>query len=128
MSLDVAAKLAPTIGASGFTPRQVRFLVLVLEHSGVCLPRQYRTFAGVAHGRQTHRCFEKLIRRGFATTDQKAYAAGALSMDKSGVFGKYLFVAGQKVFIQGRVIGDTLRIGDAGSRRSEAWAWLKRRP
>jgi hypothetical protein len=51
----------------GFTERQARFLVLVLEHSGVCLPRQYRTFAGVAHGRQSHRFFEKLIAGGFAT-------------------------------------------------------------
>jgi hypothetical protein len=39
------------VRAAGFTPRQARFLVLVLEHSGVCLPRQYRTFAGIAHGR-----------------------------------------------------------------------------
>jgi hypothetical protein len=60
--------------ASGFTERQARFLVLVPEHSGVCLPRQYRTFAGVAHGRQTHRFFEHLIRGGFATTDLSAPA------------------------------------------------------
>jgi RHS repeat-associated protein len=53
----------------GFTPRQARFLMLVLEHSGVCLPRQYRTFAGIAHGRHTHRVFAKLITDGFATTD-----------------------------------------------------------
>ncbi|MCX6544158.1 MAG: hypothetical protein NTV05_07045 [Acidobacteria bacterium] len=44
--------------ASGFTERQAHFLVLVLEHSGVCLPRQYRTFAGIAHGRQRHDLFE----------------------------------------------------------------------
>ena len=31
-------------------------------------------FAGVAHGRQTHRFFEKLIRGGFATTDLAAPA------------------------------------------------------
>ncbi len=44
----------------GLTARQARFLVLVLEHSGVCLPRQYRAFAGIAHGRQTDRFFSKL--------------------------------------------------------------------
>jgi hypothetical protein len=38
--------------------RHARFPVLVLERSGVCLPRQYRAFAGLAHGRQTHRFFD----------------------------------------------------------------------
>jgi hypothetical protein len=53
--------------------------VLVLEHSGVCLPRQYRTFSGIAHGRETHRFFAKLIAGGFATTDLVAAAhAGRL--------------------------------------------------
>jgi len=54
--------------------RQARFLVLVLEHSGVCLPRQYRTFAGIAHGRHTHGFFETLIAGGSATTDLAAPA------------------------------------------------------
>lgn len=31
---------AAALGAFGFTERQARFLVLVLEHSGVCLRRQ----------------------------------------------------------------------------------------
>lgn len=55
-----------TVAGCGFTDRQARFLVLVLEHSGVCLPRQYRAFAGIAHGRETHRFFAKLIAGGFA--------------------------------------------------------------
>jgi hypothetical protein len=59
--------------------RQARFLVLVLEHAGVCLPRQYRAFTGIAHGRQTHQFFDKLITGGFATTDLAAPAhAGRL--------------------------------------------------
>lgn len=63
----------------GFTARQARFMVLVLEHSGVCLPRQYRAFCGIAHGRHTHGFFEKLIAGGFATTDLAAPAhAGRL--------------------------------------------------
>jgi hypothetical protein len=60
------------VQAFGFTPRQARFLMLVLEHWGVCLPpafarrasahrRQYRAFAGIALGRQTHDSFEKLV-------------------------------------------------------------------
>lgn len=60
--------------AFGFTPRQARFLELVLEHAGVCLPRQYRAFSGIAHGRHTHRFFEKLTAGGFATTDVAATA------------------------------------------------------
>lgn len=62
------------VQAFGFAARQARFLMLVLEHSGVCLPRQYRTFAGVAHGRHTHRFFERLVAGGFATTDLAAPA------------------------------------------------------
>jgi len=68
-SAMLGANGAAALKFFGFRPWQARFLVLVLEHSGVCLPRQYRAFAGVAHGRQTHRFFEKLIAGGFATTD-----------------------------------------------------------
>lgn len=65
--------------AFGFSERQARFLMLVLEHSGVCLPRQYRAIAGIAHGRHTHRCFAKLLADGYATTDLPAPAdAGRL--------------------------------------------------
>jgi hypothetical protein len=68
-----AARLS-SIAVCGFTPRQARFLVLVLVHSGVCLPRQYRASAGIAHGRQAHGFFEKRITGGFATTDLSAPA------------------------------------------------------
>lgn len=33
----------------GFTERQARFLVLVMRHGGVCIPRQYASFAGIAN-------------------------------------------------------------------------------
>ena len=33
-----------------FTERQARFLELVMRHGGVCVPRQYARFAGVANG------------------------------------------------------------------------------
>ena len=50
------------IQSAGFTARQARFLVLVLEHSGVCLPRQYRRFARIAHGWHPHDLFDTLVR------------------------------------------------------------------
>jgi hypothetical protein len=51
----------------GFTERQARFLVLVMQHSGVCLLRQYSTFAGIVHGQKTRKFFAKLVSRRFAT-------------------------------------------------------------
>ncbi len=50
----------------GFTERQARFLVTVMLHSGVCLPRQYERFAGIVHGKRTGRFFGKLIKHGYA--------------------------------------------------------------
>ena len=51
----------------GFTERQARFLVLVLRHAGVCVPRQYASFAGIANGgRRCNAFFDKLVRRGYA--------------------------------------------------------------
>lgn len=51
----------------GFTDRQARFLVLVMRHSGLCIKRQYATFAGVARGgEKCHAFFERLVRRGYA--------------------------------------------------------------
>jgi hypothetical protein len=52
----------------GFTERQARFLVLVMQHSGVCLLRQYTVFAGIAHGQKTRNFFAKLISRRFANS------------------------------------------------------------
>ena len=51
----------------GFTERQARFLVLVMQHSGVCLLRQYSAFAGIVHGQKTRKFFAKLVSRRFAT-------------------------------------------------------------
>ena len=51
----------------GFTERQARFLVLVMRHAGVCVPRQYASFAGIANGgRRCNAFFDKLVRRGYA--------------------------------------------------------------
>jgi hypothetical protein len=51
----------------GFTARQAAFLVAVMTHSGVCLPRQFAAFAGVAYGHQVNRFFERLVARGVAS-------------------------------------------------------------
>ena len=51
----------------GFTERQARFLVLVMRHAGLCVKRQYATFAGVANGgEKCNAFFHKLIGRRFA--------------------------------------------------------------
>lgn len=53
----------------GFTERQARFLVLVMRHAGLCVKRQYATFAGIANGgEKCNAFFDKLVRRGFAVT------------------------------------------------------------
>lgn len=55
------------IARLGYTPRQARFLTLVLRHSGVCLGRQYCAFAGIAYGQQMHDFFQALVIRRHAT-------------------------------------------------------------
>lgn len=55
------------IARLGFTERQARFLVLVMQHSGVCLLRQYTAFAGIVQGQKTRNFFAKLVSRRFAT-------------------------------------------------------------
>ena len=51
----------------GFTERQARFLVLVMRHAGVCVPRQYARLAGIANGgKKCNAFFAKLVRRGHA--------------------------------------------------------------
>jgi hypothetical protein len=51
----------------GYTERQARFLVTVMLHSGVCVPRQYAEFAGTAYGHKVSKFFDKLARREHAT-------------------------------------------------------------
>jgi hypothetical protein len=51
----------------GFTERQARFLMLVMRHGGICIPRQYASFAGTANGgRGCNAFFDKLVKRGCA--------------------------------------------------------------
>ncbi len=62
------------VGACGFTPRQARFLVQVLIHSGVFVERQYCRFAGITHGQKTTDFLRSLVERGYA----RPIATGAL--------------------------------------------------
>jgi len=57
------AELAPY----GFSKRQARFLDLVMRHSGVCVQRQYASFASIVQGQKTRTLFAKLVRRGHAS-------------------------------------------------------------
>jgi hypothetical protein len=62
------------VSAFGFTPRQARFLVDVLMHSGVFVERQYCAFAGITHGQKTTDFLRRLVERGYA----RPIATGAL--------------------------------------------------
>ena len=59
-------RIAAIVGL-GFTERQARFLVFVMQYSGVCLLRQYSAFAGIVHGQKTRKFLAKLVSRRFAT-------------------------------------------------------------
>ena len=64
MNLEHAVQ---TIAKRGFTDRQARFLILVARHSGVCVMRQYSSFAGIVFGQKTRKFFAKLVRLGYAS-------------------------------------------------------------
>jgi hypothetical protein len=73
MNLEHAVQ---TITARGFTERQARFLILVARHSGVCVMRQYSSFAGIVFGQKTRKFFAKLLRLGFVSTYDCAHNRG----------------------------------------------------
>jgi hypothetical protein len=56
-----------TVADFGFTDRQARFLVMVMRHAGICVPRQYAAFAGTAYGRRVNALFDRLVERRYAT-------------------------------------------------------------
>lgn len=55
------------IAELGFTERQSGFLVNVMLHSGVCLPRQYCAFARIARGQKMVDFFDRLVSDDYAT-------------------------------------------------------------
>ena len=73
MNLEHAVQ---TITKRGFTDRQARFLVLVARHSGVCVMRQYSSFAGIVFGQKTRKFFANLVRLGFVSTYDCAHNRG----------------------------------------------------
>jgi hypothetical protein len=66
------------IAELGFTDRQARFLVTVMLHSGVCVPRQYAAFAGTAYGHNVTKFFATLVQRGYATGSDCLHNRAAL--------------------------------------------------
>jgi hypothetical protein len=66
------------VGKFGFTDRQARFLVTVMLHAGVCVPRQYARFSGTAYGHNVTKFFDKLIERGYATASDCLHNRAAL--------------------------------------------------
>lgn len=95
------------VAKCGFTERQARFLATVLLHSGVCLQRQYATFAGIVHGQKTRKFFSKLVSRRFAT----AYACRHNRGRVYHVHHKALY----------RAIGQPESDTAGGSRRAACW-------
>ena len=73
MNLEQAVQ---TITKRGFTVRQAQFLILVARHSGVCVMRQYSSFAGIVFGQKTRKFFAKLVRLGFVSTYDCAHGRG----------------------------------------------------
>lgn len=65
-----------TIAKRGFTDRQARFLVLVARHSGVCVMRQYSSFAGIVFGQKTRKFFANLERARFVSIYDCAHSRG----------------------------------------------------
>jgi hypothetical protein len=51
----------------GVTERQARLLVTVMLRSGLYVPRQFATFAGIAYGHKVSRFFDRLATREYAT-------------------------------------------------------------
>ncbi|GAC1456455.1 MAG: hypothetical protein PVSMB1_06150 [Gemmatimonadaceae bacterium] len=65
MTFDERTQAVAKMG--GFTERQARFLVTVMLHAGVCVPRQYAIFCGIVHGQKTRKFFAKLVQLGFGS-------------------------------------------------------------
>ena len=73
----------------GFTERQAGFLVTVLVHAGVCVGRQYCSYARIVRGQKVHDFFSMLVAKRFATPYTSAHRAARLYH----IQGKRLYVA-----------------------------------
>ncbi len=54
------------VSVFGVRTRQARFLVTVMLHGGVCVPKQYARFAGIAYGHKVNVFFDKLVSMRYA--------------------------------------------------------------
>ena len=61
-TVESREKRALNLSNYGITERQARFLLTVLETSGVFVERQYCAFAGIVHGQKTHDFIGRLQR------------------------------------------------------------------
>jgi hypothetical protein len=68
-----AEERTKALSTFGFTDRQARFLTTAMLHAGVCLGRQYCTFAGIRRGQVMHDFFADLMQRGYATAYKRAH-------------------------------------------------------
>lgn len=66
------------VTALGFTARHAGFLVTVMLHGGVCLPRQYCTYAGIARGQVVHDFFKALLARKVVTAYPRAHGSSPI--------------------------------------------------
>jgi hypothetical protein len=66
------------VSSLGFTERQSRFLITVMQFGGVCVPKQYARFAGTAHGHIVNGFFDQLVERRFATRCRCVHNRAAL--------------------------------------------------
>jgi hypothetical protein len=57
----------------GFSKRQASFLALVMLHAGVCLARQYCSYARIVRGQKSHDLFTTLVAQGLATANDTAH-------------------------------------------------------
>ena len=76
------------VAALGFTERQANFLVHVMLHSGVCLGRQYCTFAGIARGLENDR--EALLGRQLIASPYRADARDDLDEARDRTLGAHI--------------------------------------
>ncbi len=73
-----SAERVDAVASLGFTERQAAFLVTVLLHGGVCVGRQYCTFAGIARGEKQHQFFGRLVTKGYARSYSHAHRKALL--------------------------------------------------
>lgn len=75
MTFDERTK---AVESFGFTQRQAQFIVHVMIHSGVCVQRQYNTFASIVQGQKTRDFFLRLVTEKYATVYSCGHNRGGI--------------------------------------------------